>query len=93
MKAETVKFIHRFANGVVACATEDLSKTLHRADSFTLDYRLPKGAEAAVPAQECEQWLAFVAGVARRLAMNFESRAANLDSIKTTLPRRTSIVS
>ena len=26
MKTETVKFIHRFTNGVIACATEDLSK-------------------------------------------------------------------
>jgi hypothetical protein len=78
MKTETVRFIHRFANGVLACATEDLSKTLHRADSFTLEYRLPKGVEAVLPAQECEQWLAFIAEEARRLAIRFERTRTHL---------------
>jgi hypothetical protein len=83
MKTETVKFIHRFTNGVVACATEDLSKTLHRADSFRLEYRIPDGARTKLPAQECKQWLAFVAEEARRLAMNFERTTSNFDPSRT----------
>jgi hypothetical protein len=93
MKTQTVQFIHRFANEVVACATEDLSRTLHRADSFTLEYRLSKGTEAVVPATECEQWLSFVAEEARRLAMRFERRQTNLDPSETAQLRTASIAS